>query len=95
MDERKLLRHVAMDKEMTTQMIRIWALMILKMKSDYIASVTQEQIVDELEIKKADVSKAIKKLIEKGLLVHFPDIETAEVYRISDPSISSVTVESH
>ncbi len=79
------LANLAKEKGLTGEMFRIAAHMLSKVEFGGNIPIQQVDIVDELKIDKARVSKAIKKLVEKGIF----EKETkpgrrSAIYRLAD-----------
>ena len=74
---------VAEDKDMTHQMTRVWLIMLGKISFENWVTVPQVEIASSLGMKKSDVSRAIRRLIEKGLILRGPKIGRTSAYKLN------------
>ena len=74
---------VAEDKDMNHQMTRVWLLMIGKMSFENWIMLPQTEISESLQMKTSDVSRAIRKLLDKGLLLKGPKMGRTSAYKLN------------
>lgn len=74
---------IASDKEMTYEMFRVWVYLLSKLGFENWITVPQREISDHLDMKKQNVSRAIKKLAQKGLILKGPKIGRTTAYKIN------------
>ena len=74
---------VAEDKDMTHQMTRVWLIMLGKISFENWVTVPQIEIAASLGMKKSDVSRAIRRLIDKGLILRGPKIGRTSAYKLN------------
>ena len=83
MNSQEALAIVARDKEMTKDALRIFIEVCSKLNFHNWIQVSQIEIAQELEIHKVNVSKAIKLLVCKGILLQGPKVGRSFAYRLN------------
>ena len=83
MNSQEALAIVARDKEMTRDSLRIFIEVCSKLDFHNWIQISQIEISQELEIHKVNVSKAIKLLISKGILLQGPKLGRSFSYRLN------------
>lgn len=74
---------IAEDKEMTLQLTRVWMKLVSVMGFENFIYVPQKEIAQSLNMQRSHVSRSIKKLVEKGLLIEGPKINRGSSYRLN------------
>ena len=77
------LIEIAADKDMTHEMTRVWLMLLGKISFENWVAIPQKEISEKLNMHKSNVSKAIKKLIDKGLLLKGPKLGHTSSYKIN------------
>ena len=77
------VQEIARDKDMTHQMLRVWMMMVGKMSFENWVTVPQKEFSDALNMPKQNVSRAIKGLIEKGLILKGPKMGRTTAYKLN------------
>ncbi|MGR5968999.1 replication/maintenance protein RepL [Bacillus paranthracis] len=80
------LTHVA-KLNLKGETLRVYMILLAKLDYENWLRVRQQDIADELNIKKQAVSRAIKELFEHGILVKGPKVGASNTYRL-DPSFA-------
>ncbi len=83
MNSQEALAIVARDKDMTRDALRIFIEVCSKLDFHNWIQVSQIEISQELEIHKVNVSKAIKLLVSKGILLQGPKVGRSFAYRLN------------
>ena len=83
MNSQQALSIVARDKEMTRDALRVFIEVCSKLDFHNWIQISQIEISQELEIHKVNVSKAIKLLISKGILLKGPKAGRSFSYRLN------------
>ena len=73
---------IAQDKTMTGETLRIWMHLLSRLGFENFIVIKRKDISDELGIKGPHISRAISKLVEKGLLVRGPKVGHSYAYRL-------------
>ena len=74
---------VATDKDMTHEMTRVWLFMLGKMSFENWITFPQIEIAQNLKMDKSNVSRAIRNLISKGLIIKGPKIGRTSAYKLN------------
>jgi predicted transcriptional regulator len=74
---------VAEDKDMTHQMTRVWLILLGKISFENWVTVPQIEVAERLKMKTSDVSRAVKRLIDKGLILRGPKIGRTTAYKLN------------
>ena len=74
---------LAEDPDMTGEAWRVLMKMVAKLGMQNWVHVEQKTIAEELKMQKSHVSRAVKKLLEKGILEEGPRIGKSKSYRLS------------
>ncbi|WP_340135854.1 replication/maintenance protein RepL [Bacillus cereus] len=80
------LTHVA-KLNLKGETLRVYMILLAKLDYENWLRVRQQDIADELNIKKQAVSRAIKELFEYGILVKGPKVGASNTYRL-DPTFA-------
>ena len=73
---------IAQDKTMTGETLRIWMHLLSRLGFENFVVIKRSEISKELGIKGPNVSRAISKLVKKGLLVRGPKVGHSYAYRL-------------
>ncbi|WP_412839894.1 replication/maintenance protein RepL [Bacillus paranthracis] len=76
------LTHVA-KLNLKGETLRVYMILLAKLDYENWLRVRQQDIADELNIKKQAVSRAIKELFEHGILVKGPKVGASNTYRLN------------
>ena len=74
---------LAKDKDLTGELLRIWLHLMGTLGFENFVIVNCTQIAKELNIKQPNVSRAMKKMVQKGLLLQGPRNGRFSSYRLS------------
>ena len=74
---------IAMDKDITQEMLRVWMLMVGKMSFENWVTIPQKEICEALGMQRSNVSRAIRKLVDKGLILQGPKLGRTTAYRLN------------
>ena len=74
---------VAADKEMSHDMTRVWLFLLGRISFENWVTLPQVEISEELQMHKSNVSKSIKALLNKGLILKGPKIGRTSAYKIN------------
>lgn len=74
---------LATDKEMTGEVLRVWMHLMSRLGFENFIVVEQKEIAVALTLQKTHISRSIKILVEKGLLIKGPKIGRSTSYRLS------------
>lgn len=74
---------IAADKDLTGQQLRVFLYVTAKMDFENFLRVRQEDIAQELDMQKADVSRAMKALEKKGVLQRGPKVAQSYTWRMN------------
>lgn len=74
---------IAADKELTGQQLRVFLYLTGKMDFENFLRIRQEDIAKELDMQKADVSRAMKLLETKGVLQRGPKVAQSYTWRMN------------
>ena len=83
MNSQEALEILAKDKAFTKDSLRILIFLSARLDFENWIQITQKEIAEILEIKKQNVSKAIKLLEEKGIILRGPKIGRAYAFRLN------------
>ena len=71
------------DREMTLEVTRVWMKLMGQLGFENFIVVQQINIAESLGMQKSNVSRAIKLLVSKGLLIQGPKVGRSTAYRLS------------
>lgn len=74
---------IAADRELTLEPKNVLFYLFSRLDFDNFIQVPQSEIVEVLKIDKANVSKAIKMLVEKGILIRGPKVGHSYAFRLN------------
>lgn len=74
---------LAQDKSFTWEMWRVWSYMISKLGFENWIVIPQKEIGESLEMKKENVSRAVKNLLDKGMILKGPKIGRTNAYKLN------------
>lgn len=74
---------LAQDKSFTWEMWRVWSYMISKLGFENWIVIPQKEIGESLEMKKENVSRAVKSLLDKGMILKGPKIGRTNAYKLN------------
>ena len=74
---------IARDKDMNHDMTRVWLELLGRISFENWVTVPQIEIASSLTMQKSHVSRAIKRLIEKGILLRGPKIGRTSAYKLN------------
>ena len=74
---------IAQDKTMTGETLRIWMHLMSRLGFENFIVIRGSELSKELGIKPPHISRAISKLVKKGLLVRGPKVGHAYAYRLN------------
>ena len=74
---------VARDRDMNFDMVRVWMEMLSRISFENWVTVPQIEIAASLGMQKTNVSRAIRKLIGKGLILKGPKIGRTSAYKLN------------
>ena len=80
---RKGFSEIAADKEMTMEPYRVLLYLMSRLDFDNFIYVTQTEIADYLDIKKPNVSRAMKLLERKELILRGPKLGHSHAWRLN------------
>lgn len=75
--------NVSQDKEITGEMLRVWLNLLGRMSFENWVTVPQKEISEALGMQRSHVSRAIKGLIDKGLILRGPKIGRTTAYKLN------------
>ena len=78
------LERLAKDSEITGESFRILIYMLSKLDYENYIKVTQKDIVKALNIRKQNVSRAVKLLVSKGIIIQGPRSGKSFTYRLNE-----------
>ena len=74
---------VSQDREITGEMLRVWLNLLGRMSFENWVAVPQKEISDSLGIDRTRVSRSIKALMEKGLILKGPKMGRTSAYKLN------------
>ncbi len=74
---------LATDKDLNGQTMKVLMFLMSRLSFENFIGIEQKSIVDKLEMHKTDVSLAIKKLVEKGILEKGPKLGRSGTYKLN------------
>ena len=74
---------LAQDRSFTWEMWRVWSYMISKLGFENWIIVPQKEIAESLDMQKTHVSRAVKSLLEKGMILKGPKIGRTNAYKLN------------
>ena len=74
---------LAQDRSFTWEMWRVWSYMISKLAFENWIVIPQKEIAEHLEMKKENVSRAIKSLLNKGMILKGPKVGRTNAYKLN------------
>ena len=74
---------LAQDRTFTWEMWRVWSYMISKLGFENWIVVPQKEIAETLNMKKENVSRAIKNLLSKGMILKGPKVGRTNAYKLN------------
>ena len=74
---------LAQDRSFTWEMWRVWSHMISKLGFENWIVVPQKEIAETLNMKKENVSRAIKNLLSKGMILKGPKVGRTNAYKLN------------
>lgn len=77
------LGQLAQDKSFSWEMWRVWSYLISKLGFENWIVVPQKEIGEALDMKKENVSRAIRKLLAKGMLLKGPKVGRTSAYKLN------------
>ena len=83
MNSQDALNILAEDKDLTKHSLRVFLKMCAKLDFENWIQISQTDICNELDINKGNVSKAIKLLVSKGVLLQGPKAGRSFAYRLN------------
>lgn len=75
---------MAKDKDMTGEVTRVLHYLFANLGFENYIVLPQRQIAEELNIKKENISRAMKILTEKGIIVEGPKLGRTKTYRLNN-----------
>ena len=83
---------LAQDKSFTLEMWRVWSYLVSKLGFENWIIVPQAEISAALDMRKENVSRAIKKLVQKQMLLKGPKVGRTNAYKINSKYVWKGTV---
>ena len=74
---------LAQDKSFTWEMWRVWSYMISKLGFENWIIVPQKEIAESLNMQKTHVSRAVKSLLDKGMILKGPKVGRTNAYKLN------------
>lgn len=74
---------LAMDKDLNGQAMKVLMFLMAHTSFENYVGLEQKTICDKLQMHKTDVSLAIKKLVEKGILEKGPKLGRSSTYKLN------------
>ena len=74
---------ISEDREMTGEMLRVWLNLLGRMSFENWVTVPQAELCKALGMQKQNVSRAIRKLTEKGLILKGPKLGRTSAYKLN------------
>lgn len=75
---------IAQDKELSGEPLRVLLYLMSKIDYENYLQVMQKRISEDLDMHKVNVSKAIKMLVDKGIILEGPKIGQCKTYRLNE-----------
>jgi DNA-binding transcriptional ArsR family regulator len=83
MNSQEALELLATDKDLTGENYRVLLLLLSRLDFENWIQITQSEIVEKLDMKKQNVSRAILLLEEKGILLRGPKVGRSYAFRLN------------
>ncbi len=83
MNSQEALELLATDKELTGENYRVLLLLLSRLDFENWIQITQSEIVERLDMKKQNVSRAMLLLREKGIILRGPKIGRSYAFRLN------------
>jgi DNA-binding transcriptional ArsR family regulator len=83
MNSQEALELLATDKDLTGENYRVLLLLLSRLDFENWIQITQNEIVEKLDMKKQNVSRAILLLEEKGIILRGPKIGRSYAFRLN------------
>ena len=77
------LGQIAQDRSFTWEMWRVWSFMISKLGFENWIIVPQKDIAEALQMQKTHVSRAVKSLLDKGMILRGPKVGRTNAYKLN------------
>ena len=77
------LGQIAQDRSFTWEMWRVWSFMISKLGFENWIIVPQTEIAEALQMQKTHVSRAVKSLLDKGMILRGPKVGRTNAYKLN------------
>jgi predicted transcriptional regulator len=74
---------LAKDKDLTLEPMRVLHFLMSRLDFENFIQVPQTEICEQLEMKKPNVSKAVKLLVEKGIIIRGPKVGHSSSWRLN------------
>ena len=74
---------LAQDRSFTWEMWRVWSYMISKLGFENWIIVPQKEIAESLDMQKTHVSRAVKSLLDKGMILKGPKVGRTNAYKLN------------
>ena len=71
------------DREMTADMLRVWMNLLGRLGFENWIVIPQKEVAESVGMQRSNVSRAINKLVAKGLLIKGPKIGRSSSYKIN------------
>lgn len=78
------LKRLAQDEDLTGETLRVLMYCLSELDYENYLKVTQKDIVEALEMKRQNVSRAIKMLVDKQILIQGPKSGRSNTYRLNE-----------
>lgn len=83
MNSQEALELLATDKDLTGENYRVLLLLLSRLDFENWIQITQSEIVEKLDMKKQNVSRAILLLEEKGIILRGPKVGRSYAFRLN------------
>lgn len=83
MNSQEALEELATDKDLTGENYRVLLLLLSRLDFENWIQISQSEIVEKLDMKKQNVSRAILLLEEKGILLRGPKVGRSYAFRLN------------
>ena len=83
MNSQEALKILAKDKDLTGEVLRVFLFVCSRLDFQNWIQITQVEICEELELNKSNVSRAIKLLISKRIVLQGPKLGRSFAYRLN------------
>ena len=78
------MERLARDPDMTGEAYRVFLKMVSNLDWENYIKITQKEISEDLGIRKQNVSRAVKLLVEKGIIIKGPKSGLSNTYRLNE-----------